>query len=331
MANAQKGRIACVDLDDDRARALFSDALPLAKRLGDLLPYPELSFRRRGRWSDLYKHRGFLSDAFKASEGYLLRQRVLHKQMADFSRNRDIAGSPAEIEALCYRIRAMMSHLREAKLKAFKIPERFESLSSTLFHVKISPPLLDGVSLKDGDGMGLKDRIVEYDDDDDQGDLSNDVEEMTPRLNDITVVGISSDSEVDVDDLCSISSDSEVDVDDLCSKLFQPKKKPKPSTTTRTPPTTPPSASKTCLANNEEDDLDYDYIDKLVAGCKETSFAPVGREYLQIFKRPSSNCVLKKPAANKGKTECIDGKKSEGIKSKTDIECILVKSLKKSL
>ena len=231
MANAQKGRIACVDLDDDRARALFSDALPLAKRLGDLLPYPELSFRRRGRWSDLYKHRGFLSDAFKASEGYLLRQRVLHKQMADFSRNRDIAGSPAEIEALCYRIRAMMSHLREAKLKAFKIPERFESLSATLFHVKISPPLLDGVSLKDGDGMGLKDRIVEYDDDDDQGDLSNDVEEMTP----------------------------------------------------------------------------------------------------QIFKRPSSNCVLKKPAANKGKTECIDGKKSEGIKSKTDIECILVKSLKKSL
>ena len=310
MANAQKGRIACVDLDDDRARALFSDALPLAKRLGDLLPYPELSFRRRGRWSDLYKHRGFLSDAFKASEGYLLRQRVLHKQMADFSRNRDIAGSPAEIEALCYRIRAMMSHLREAKLKAFKIPERFESLSSTLFHVKISPPLLDGVSLKDGDGMGLKDRIVEYDDDD-QGDLSNDVEEMTPRPNDITVVGISSDSEVDVDDLCSISSDSEVDVDDLCSKLFH--------------------ASKTCLANNEEDDLDYDYIDKLVAGCKETSFAPVGREYLQIFKRPSSNCVLKKPAANKGKTECIDGKKSEGIKSKTDIECILVKSLKKSL
>ena len=112
--------------------------------------------------------------------------------------------------------------------------------------------------------------------------------------------------------------------------LFQPKKKPKPSTTTRTPPTTPPSASKTCLANNEEDDLDYDYIDKLVAGCKETSFAPVGREYLQIFKRPSSNCVLKKPAANKGKTECIDGKKSEGNKSKTDIECILVKSLKQS-
>ena len=51
----------------------------------------------------------------------------------------------------------------------------------------------------------------------------------------------------------------------------------------------------------------------------------------QIFKRPSSNCVLKKPAANKGKTECIDGKKSEGNKSKTDIECILVKSLKKSL
>ena len=48
MANAQKGRITCVDLDDDRARALFSDALPLAKRLGDLLPYPELSFRRRG-------------------------------------------------------------------------------------------------------------------------------------------------------------------------------------------------------------------------------------------------------------------------------------------
>ena len=104
-----------------------------------------------------------------------------------------------------------------------------EGLSSTLFHVKISPPLLDGVGMKDGDGMGLKDRIVEYDDDDDQGDLSNDVEEMTP----------------------------------------------------------------------------------------------------QIFKRPSSNCVLKKPAANKGKTECIDGKKSEGIKSKTDIECILVKSLKK--
>ena len=92
-----------------------------------------------------------------------------------------------------------------------------------MFHVKISPPLLDGVGMKDGDGMGLKDRIVEYDDDDDQGDLSNDVEEMTP----------------------------------------------------------------------------------------------------QIFKRPSSNCVLKKPAAN-------DGKKSEGNKSKTDIECILVKSLKQS-
>ena len=83
--NGVKGRIACTDLGDTEAAALFEMSLPQPKSVTDILPYKQLNFRRRACWSDVCKHRGFLGDVSAASHGFLLRLRCLQAQLSSWA------------------------------------------------------------------------------------------------------------------------------------------------------------------------------------------------------------------------------------------------------
>ena len=307
-----KGRITCVDLDDGLAASLLSDSLPMAAHCSNLVLYTELNFRRRGKWSELYKNRSFLADVFMATGGYLVRQSSLQRQMTAYVRKNNIQGEAMDIESLVYRIRAMMSHLRDAKAKAHKIPRRFECLASVLNNVRIEAPT-------------QQQGVCESDNDYGECDVDDEVVEVPVKKARIDVVVCSSDS-----------GESEVDVDELFGRLFgpwpgaaraaaaapglqeqqqlqeEPQKQQQQQLVLQQqqlqeeqqqlqeePRQEEPEGKK------EQNGIDYNKIDAMIASIT-TSVAPTSSEYKQLFKKKkkatteksSKNCgALRRPAS----------------------------------
>ena len=77
--------IAHVDLSDEDAASCFSDFIAHSWISKDkMIDYSVQDFKRVGRWSEIHKYRALLGGLLKASNGRLLRQRVLCKQFRDF-------------------------------------------------------------------------------------------------------------------------------------------------------------------------------------------------------------------------------------------------------
>ena len=112
-----KGRVACVDLGDKEAKAMFSANILAYTKAEDLFAYSGLKFKRRPSWGELLVHRALFGDAFACSHGYLLNQRSLKDQVEKFFDNLvpPVPYRSGETEDAIYRLRCMMSQLRYVK------------------------------------------------------------------------------------------------------------------------------------------------------------------------------------------------------------------------
>lgn len=132
MPGRQKGRIPEIDLSEEAARALFAGNVACRSRPETIAVYKQLKFRRRGDWAAIYRNRGLLMDAFQASRGRLIRQSSLDRQFRAFMISEGSECSLDESDQVAYRIRAMMSHLRDARADNRHPPARNQALSAVM-------------------------------------------------------------------------------------------------------------------------------------------------------------------------------------------------------
>ena len=72
------GRIPETNLADDVAQGIYEQNIGMVSAstsLDGIVKYPNLNFKHRGKWSELYVHRGLLLELFRSSSGLLLRQK----------------------------------------------------------------------------------------------------------------------------------------------------------------------------------------------------------------------------------------------------------------
>ena len=135
-----KGRIPCIHLGKGALKEVLSDHLVVP--LAGCNQYSQLKFRRRGKWAEMHRNRGFATDMFVATKGFCLSQSYLTSEIA-------LAGKPLkpemtkdddDVENLAYRIRAMMAHFRNAKKESFPVPTRYAALAAVIHLARLDAP-----------------------------------------------------------------------------------------------------------------------------------------------------------------------------------------------
>ena len=109
------GRVPEVDLADEVAARVLKENVPMASQASSLFAYSPLEFKRRARWDKLAPHTMVLSDLFLASGGFLIHQNTFEKQIKSFIVQVGMKHTAEEAAVVCYRLRVMMSHVRDAK------------------------------------------------------------------------------------------------------------------------------------------------------------------------------------------------------------------------
>ena len=105
-----------------------------------LWPYEPLCFRKGTRWDKVCVHLSVLLDLFRASGGYLIHQVNLETSMHKFFLKRNISDSFKAASLTAYRLRIMMSHLRDSKSNSRVVPVRFDSLRCVLDLISLGRP-----------------------------------------------------------------------------------------------------------------------------------------------------------------------------------------------
>ena len=138
---AGPGRIVCGPMNT----RLVADAITInvgeEKRAKQWFPYSQMDARKRPVWAELWRQRGAAADFFVASNGFLLKQKEMERtvliSMAELKIPED---QHAEAEGVAMRIRAIMAHLRNAKVHSHSIPSRFQQLHAVLQMVSLENP-----------------------------------------------------------------------------------------------------------------------------------------------------------------------------------------------
>ena len=133
----QKGRVLCVRLQPGQlTKILEVYILDLSPPILDRsAAYTQLVFRKRPIWSELFYNRSLADDMFAETGGYMIAQKYIEKEISIVLGKRKVEITPSlseAIENLGYRVRAIMSHCRNAKLHGWKPPKRFGILKSTI-------------------------------------------------------------------------------------------------------------------------------------------------------------------------------------------------------
>ena len=92
----------------------------------DFFAYSTTKFKHRPIYPEIVLHRAVLTDMFRESGGYLLRQKTLKTQLLKLCNDIDKPCSEAHAEQACYRIRAMMSQLRQMRCDSRAPPKGYE-------------------------------------------------------------------------------------------------------------------------------------------------------------------------------------------------------------
>ena len=130
MAKTSFGRIPEANLPKG---ALHDCLVPhIVLPVSGLVPYSQLNLRRRGKWPELYRNRAVTTDIFSATKGQCVRQKYLYEEVVAIVKELDANFVERDVDDLCYRIRAMMSHLRSAKGNSYPTPQRFVGLDAVL-------------------------------------------------------------------------------------------------------------------------------------------------------------------------------------------------------
>ena len=269
LGTMHRGRVAEVDIADEDAQRILETNTSLSQTAQSLFSYEPLSFKKRTRWSAIAPHRSVLLDMYTASGGYLIHQSSLERQVQHFLVCAKLQHSKVDAATISYRLRVMMSHLRDTKQSNRRVPARYDHLRVVLDCIRTDAPQKESV---------------------DHGGV------MVP-FDDVYVVPAAPKPPVPVLD---ISDDDDHD-DDWMNSIFTPKRK----TTTLSVATPPARAARAAAgaaatraagaAKSEFEDeggVNYDEIDKLL----ETSCdGPTAADYRLMQKKPAA--MMKKPAA----------------------------------
>ena len=267
------GRISEVDLSDRDASNIFELNFGFESKavrdIKSLAFYENLNFRSRGKWHALYPHRGLLGELFRASSGHLIHQVSLARHVKSYLANAKADADDKSSEKVAYRIRAMMSHLRDHAVAGRKPPMRFQMLQGpmSLIHLGCEPPAIvsggeDACAMLSDVEPGSGDPCA-------GGDVGSSCDE------DVHVVESSCAESVDIEalssDLFSVEPETPVKV----AKVKDPVEL-----------LTPPKASAPTIGNED--------IDAMLASGP-LAIAPTSVEYLAM-KKPAAH--RKKPAAH---------------------------------
>ena len=149
-----RGRVAEVDLAVEAAHRIFDEHVQIGATVETLWFYEPLDFRRRCRWEKISPHRATLLSLFQASGGYLLHQTSMESQVFSWMSRHSI-GSQYDASQCAYRLRVMMSHLRDAKINSRNPPMRYDSLRCISDIIELGQPPKNSNKLDlDGDSGG---------------------------------------------------------------------------------------------------------------------------------------------------------------------------------
>ena len=255
-----------VDLTDANADLLFTrnvTAASLTPGLDGLFAYPGSNMKHVIDWSKVIPHRNVLFDAFTYSEGYLLHHKQLLAQLESFlkdvSAHNRITGKDDTTNAI-YRLRLMMSHLRNAKVARKVVPPNAAVMLPVLEMIDTTSAMFS--SMPASVGLAIQDVSA---DDLRVDDLSLDKNglEMLPPPSPGTPYTLSSTSDEESASSApvlrrpaarmSFSSQNDDDLDDILGDLFTPAKKKGKTSPAKTTPTkkTPTKAKSSWVAVSE--------------------------------------------------------------------------------
>ena len=200
-----RSKPAGVDLPEEVAKQMFASAVPASclQDLASLFPYKG-AMNRAPLWDSISKHRHLLSDMLEGSGGQPIRQSKLYDQLLSFVRSLVPAPDdklPKHVLRASYRLRTMLSNLRDHKRNDRPIPMRYSSLKYLLDKIDVAikgkPSTADtlqaALPLQDGDAEGQschsegEDKDEDEDDDDDVLSVSStDVEAIQDELTELT-------------------------------------------------------------------------------------------------------------------------------------------------
>ena len=149
-----RGRVGEVDLAVEAAHRIFDEHVQIGATVENLWFYEPLDFRRRCRWEKISPHRATLLSLFQASGGYLLHQTSMESQVFSWMSRHSI-GSQYDASQCAYRLRVMMSHLRDAKINSRNPPMRYDSLRCISDIIELGQPPKNSNKLDDDYGGGL--------------------------------------------------------------------------------------------------------------------------------------------------------------------------------
>ena len=139
-----KGRLLCIrlaagELKEALTPHLWGEAVSL------MCPYGQLRFRRRPVWAELFRLRDVATDLYMATKGHCLSQKYLEAEVGTvikelFKKKTFDKQLQDDITELCYRLRAMMAHIRGCKVNGWVPPTRFGILSALINLAHIEPP-----------------------------------------------------------------------------------------------------------------------------------------------------------------------------------------------
>ena len=106
----------------------------------DWIPYNRSKWRSRPEWSEVYRHRALLTDAFVASRGFLLTQSDVTAACFRVANNRHLTARTEDTEHCAYRLRCMMSQLRSARVDKISPPSKYDLLRGVMMMAHITAP-----------------------------------------------------------------------------------------------------------------------------------------------------------------------------------------------
>ena len=132
------GRPLCVELPAGQVAIVLEDHIH--GKVSHRLPYSTYSMRKRARWPEIYKSRSCLADVLTATAGFQLKNTYANEEMQTAVDSTETEGSKDEVEKCAYRLRTMMSHLRDAKKNSWMPPRKFDAVRGLISLVQVGNP-----------------------------------------------------------------------------------------------------------------------------------------------------------------------------------------------
>ena len=271
----------------------------------------------------MHKNRAILADILTATAGHQVCNLFLVKEMQDAIKDQELQASLEEIEQLCYRIRVQMSHLRDAKIKNFAIPQRCAAVNGIVHMITVdSPPVAAKAKRRKLHRSGsttpkAKHRKLDRSDSSASQSANSPMPPFDATHSNQHVLALA--DEADEDDEDSDNSvqeiqvvkipaprvDLEIELDDVLADLFT---HPQPQPLEDVPDVASTPKKKVGQSADTPEKLDnakvvvnYTAVEAVLAANSKTTPPPTLAEYNKLFKRPAAAKKKKKKKRQENK------------------------------